>query len=69
MGRHSVAFVYLFLVALYESHAMPLAVLFSIAIGLLGAMVALWLSILSGGLFAQSVPIFAVKFATGRLMA
>ena len=37
----------------YESLAMPLAVLFSIAIALLGAMVALKLSGLSGDLFAQ----------------
>jgi hydrophobic/amphiphilic exporter-1 (mainly G- bacteria), HAE1 family len=49
----AVAFAYLFLVALYESLAMPLAVLFSIAIALLGAMVALKLSGLSGDLFAQ----------------
>jgi cobalamin synthase len=49
----AVAFTYLFLVALYESLAMPLAVLFSIAIALLGAMVALRLSGLSGDLFAQ----------------
>jgi HAE1 family hydrophobic/amphiphilic exporter-1 len=49
----AVAFAYLFLVALYESLAMPLAVLFSIAIGLLGAMVALRLSGLSSDLFAQ----------------
>jgi multidrug efflux pump len=49
----AVAFAYLFLVALYESLAMPLAVLFSIAIGLLGAMVALRISGLSSDLFAQ----------------
>jgi multidrug efflux pump subunit AcrB len=40
-------------VALYESLAMPLAVLFSIAIALLGAMVALRLSGLSADLFAH----------------
>jgi multidrug efflux pump subunit AcrB len=49
----AVAFAYLFLVALYESLSMPLAVLFSIAIGLFGAMVALRLSGLSNDLFAQ----------------
>jgi HAE1 family hydrophobic/amphiphilic exporter-1 len=49
----AVAFAYLFLVALYESLSMPLAVLFSIAIGLLGAMIALRLSGLSNDLFAQ----------------
>ncbi|MBV8798079.1 MAG: efflux RND transporter permease subunit [Hyphomicrobiales bacterium] len=49
----AIAFAYLFLVALYESLAMPLAVLFSIAIGLLGAMVALRISGLSSDLFAQ----------------
>ena len=37
----AVAFAYLFLVALYERFAMPLAVLFSIAIALMGATVAL----------------------------
>ena len=49
----AIAFAYLFLVALYESLSMPLAVLFSIAIGLFGAMAALWLSGLSNDLFAQ----------------
>jgi hydrophobic/amphiphilic exporter-1 (mainly G- bacteria), HAE1 family len=60
----AVAFAYLFLVALYESLAMPLAVLFSIAIGLLGAMVALWISGLSSDLFAQIGVVVLIALAS-----
>jgi HAE1 family hydrophobic/amphiphilic exporter-1 len=49
----AVVFAYLFLVALYESWTMPLAVLLSISIGLMGAMIALRISGLSNDLFAQ----------------
>jgi HAE1 family hydrophobic/amphiphilic exporter-1 len=49
----AVLFAYLFLVALYESWAIPLAVLLSVTIGLLGAMLALRLSGLANDLFAQ----------------
>jgi HAE1 family hydrophobic/amphiphilic exporter-1 len=49
----AVLFAYLFLVALYESWAMPLAVLFSVTVGLVGALLALRLSGLSNDLFAQ----------------
>jgi multidrug efflux pump subunit AcrB len=60
----AVVFAYLFLVALYESLSMPLAVLFSIAIGLLGAMVALRLSGLSNDLFAQIGVVVLVALAS-----
>ncbi|MBR2815390.1 MAG: multidrug efflux RND transporter permease subunit [Reyranella sp.] len=46
-------FAYLFLVALYESTAIPVAALLSVSAGLLGAMAALWLSGLDNNLFAQ----------------
>jgi HAE1 family hydrophobic/amphiphilic exporter-1 len=49
----AVLFAYLFLVALYESWSIPLAVLLSVTIGLLGAMLALRISGLSNDLFAQ----------------
>ena len=49
----AVLFAYLFLVALYESWVMPLAVLLSVTIGLLGAFLALRISGLSNDLFAQ----------------
>jgi len=49
----AVLFAYLFLVALYESWAMPLAVLLSVTIGLVGALLALRISGLTNDLFAQ----------------
>ncbi|MBV8187996.1 MAG: multidrug efflux RND transporter permease subunit [Alphaproteobacteria bacterium] len=49
----AVLFAYLFLVVLYESWAMPLAVLLSVTIALVGALLALRLSGLSNDLFAQ----------------
>jgi multidrug efflux pump subunit AcrB len=49
----AILFAYLFLVVLYESWAMPLAVLLSVTIALVGALLALRLSGLSNDLFAQ----------------
>ncbi|AGA90744.1 hydrophobe/amphiphile efflux-1 (HAE1) family transporter [Thioflavicoccus mobilis 8321] len=46
-------FAYLFLVALYESWSMPVAVLLSVSVGLLGAMLALWVAGLPNDLYAQ----------------
>lgn len=46
-------FAYLFLVALYESAAIPVAALLSVSAGLLDAMAAQWLSGLDNNLFAQ----------------
>ncbi|MCO5761699.1 MAG: efflux RND transporter permease subunit, partial [Chromatiaceae bacterium] len=49
----AVLFAYLFLVGLYESWAMPAAVLLSVTVGVLGAMGALWLTGLPNDLYAQ----------------
>jgi HAE1 family hydrophobic/amphiphilic exporter-1 len=49
----AILFAYLFLVVLYESWAMPLAVLLSVTVALVGALLALRLSGLSNDLFAQ----------------
>jgi multidrug efflux pump subunit AcrB len=49
----AVVFAYLFLVGLYESTAIPLAALLSVAVGLFGAMVALYFSGLDNNLYAQ----------------
>ncbi len=49
----AVLFAYLFLVALYESWNIPLPVLLSVVVGLLGAIVAVWLSGLSFDIYAQ----------------
>jgi hydrophobe/amphiphile efflux-1 (HAE1) family protein len=49
----AVLFAYLFLVALYESWSIPVPVLLSVSVGVLGAMAALWLSGLDNNLYAQ----------------
>ncbi|MFV0301658.1 MAG: efflux RND transporter permease subunit, partial [Paracoccus sp. (in: a-proteobacteria)] len=49
----AVIFAYLFLVALYESWAIPVAVLLSVGTGLFGAMLALKLSGLDNDVYAQ----------------
>mgnify|MGYP001463976298 CR=1 FL=1 len=49
----AVLFAYLFLVALYESWTIPIAVLLSVSVGLLGAMAALWLTGLANDVYAQ----------------
>ena len=49
----AVLFAYLVLVGLYESWAMPAAVLLSVTIGVLGAMAALWIAGLPNDLYAQ----------------
>ena len=40
----AVLFAYLFLVALYESWTIPMPVLLSVAVGVLGAIVGVWLA-------------------------
>jgi hydrophobe/amphiphile efflux-1 (HAE1) family protein len=49
----AVVFAYLFLVALYESTAIPVAALLSVTVGLFGAVTALLLSGLDNNIFAQ----------------
>ena len=49
----AVLFAYLFLVGLYESWTIPIAVLLSVAVGLFGAMAALALAGLDNNVFAQ----------------
>lgn len=49
----AVLFAYLFLVALYESWTIPIPVLLSVSVGVLGAMVSLWIAGLDNNLYAQ----------------
>jgi multidrug efflux pump subunit AcrB len=49
----AVLFAYLFLVALYESWMIPVPVLLSVSVGLLGALAALWIAGLDNNLYAQ----------------
>ena len=49
----AVLFAYLFLVALYESWSMPMAVLLSVTVGVAGAMLALLITGLPNDLYAQ----------------
>lgn len=49
----SLLFAYLFLVALYESWSIPIAVLLSVTVGVSGAMLALLLSRLDNNVYAQ----------------
>jgi multidrug efflux pump subunit AcrB len=49
----AVLFAYLFLVALYESWTIPVPVLLSVSVGLLGAMASLWIAGLDNNLYAQ----------------
>ncbi len=49
----AVLFAYLFLVALYESWTIPIAVLLSVSVGLAGAMLSLWLTGLANNVYAQ----------------
>src|SRR5262249_24497804 len=49
----AVLFAYLFLVALYESWMIPVPVLLSVTVGLLGALGALWIAHLDKNLYAQ----------------
>ena len=49
----AIVFAYLFLVALYESWSIPISVLLSVSVGVLGAMVALLVSGLDNNIYAQ----------------
>ena len=49
----AVLFAYLFLVALYESWTIPIPVLLSVSVGVMGAMASLWIAGLDNNLYAQ----------------
>jgi hydrophobe/amphiphile efflux-1 (HAE1) family protein len=49
----AIIFVFLFLAALYESWAVPFAVLFAVPLGIFGAMVGLYLTGLTNNIYAQ----------------
>lgn len=49
----AIVFVFLFLAALYESWAIPFAVLFAVPLGVFGAMLGLWLTGLNNNIYAQ----------------
>ncbi len=49
----AIIFVFLFLAALYESWAVPFAVLFAVPLGVFGAMLGLWLTGLTNNIYAQ----------------
>jgi multidrug efflux pump len=49
----ALVFIYLFLVAQYESWMLPLAIMFSVPIAFLGAIGALWLAGLENNIYAQ----------------
>ena len=60
----SIVFVYLFLVALYESWNIPIAVLLSVIVGILGGMLALNIAGLSSGIYAQIGIIVLIAMAS-----
>ncbi|WP_295002352.1 multidrug efflux RND transporter permease subunit [uncultured Dechloromonas sp.] len=49
----AIVFVFLFLAALYESWAIPFAVLLAVPLGVFGAMLGLWLTGLTNNIYAQ----------------
>ncbi|MBP8278744.1 MAG: efflux RND transporter permease subunit, partial [Propionivibrio sp.] len=49
----AIVFVFLFLAALYESWAVPFAVLLAVPLGVFGAMLGLWLTGLNNNIYAQ----------------
>lgn len=49
----AIIFVFLFLAALYESWAVPFAVLLAVPLGVFGAMLGLWLTGLNNNIYAQ----------------
>ncbi|HTP93367.1 MAG TPA: multidrug efflux RND transporter permease subunit [Xanthobacteraceae bacterium] len=49
----AILFAYLFLVALYESWNVPVSALLAVSVGILGALVAIWISGLSFDVYAQ----------------
>lgn len=60
----ALVFVYLFLVALYESWNIPIAVLLSVIVAILGGMIALNIADLSSGIYAQIGIIVLIAMAS-----
>src|SRR3546814_21178237 len=59
-------FAYLFLVALYESWTIPVAVLLSVTVGLAGAILSLWIAGLANDVYAQIGIILLIARAEER---
>ena len=62
----AVVFAYLFLVGLYESWTIPVAALFSVIVGLFGAMPALKLFGLDNNIYAQIGIVVLIALATNN---
>jgi hydrophobic/amphiphilic exporter-1 (mainly G- bacteria), HAE1 family len=59
----AVLFAYLFLVGLYESWTIPIPVLLSVIVAVLGAMVALWVAKLDNNIYAQIGVVMLIALA------
>ena len=59
----AVLFAYLFLVGLYESWTIPIPVLLSVGVAVLGAMVALWVAKLDNNIYAQIGVVMLIALA------
>ena len=60
----AVLFAYLFLVALYESWSIPVGVLLSVTVGLVGGLAALWIAGLANDVYAQIGIIVLIALAS-----
>ncbi|MDR6292492.1 MULTISPECIES: efflux RND transporter permease subunit [Inquilinus] len=60
----AVLFAYLFLVALYESWSIPIGVLLSVTVGIVGGLAALWIAGLSSDIYAQIGIIVLIALAS-----
>jgi HAE1 family hydrophobic/amphiphilic exporter-1 len=60
----AVLFAYLFLVALYESWSIPIGVLLSVIVGIVGGLAALWIAGLSSDIYAQIGIIVLIALAS-----
>ncbi|MEI6055367.1 MAG: multidrug efflux RND transporter permease subunit [Lentisphaerota bacterium] len=66
----AITFIYLFLVAKYESWMLSLAVMLSVPVAILGALIALWLAGIANNIYAQVgfVLLFGMSSKTAILM-
>jgi HAE1 family hydrophobic/amphiphilic exporter-1 len=60
----AVLFAYLFLVGLYESWNIPISVLLSVSVGILGALASLWVAHLDNNIYAQIGIIVLIALAS-----